>query len=226
MTYSNKNDSMKLSCMASLLLCDCPNVDGNTSRLHAYLDKLLAICKVMLYERRKLLGLLPFNLNLGPPFPFVFHFLYPPLPEWWNISGVRTKGGGVWRRGGGDGGMGVPDMPNCKPFANMQNTCSGKNTELRITRLECKFSSVQEYTGPCEEHQLNSVLNKYWALEPVFGDLLKEARNRFPAWRAGTATLFVVPATRLHRLAESMHQNRFLGSINVYKYGLRAMKKF
>ena len=26
---------------------------------------------------------------------------------------------------------------------------------------------------------------------------------------------------RLHRLAESIHQNRFLGSLNVYKYGLR-----
>ncbi len=71
--------------------------------VHAYLDKLLAICKVMLYERRKLLGLLPFNLNLGPPIPFVFHFLQPPSPpQWWNISGVRTGGGGgVWRGGGG-----------------------------------------------------------------------------------------------------------------------------
>jgi hypothetical protein len=77
----NKDDSMKLSWMASLLMCDCPNVDGNMSRLHAYLDKLVALCKVvMLYERRKLLGLLPFNLNLCPPFPFVFHFLYPPPP--------------------------------------------------------------------------------------------------------------------------------------------------
>jgi hypothetical protein len=67
------------------------------------------------------------------------------------------RGGGEGERGWGGveervWGMGVPDMPNCKPFANMQNTCSGKNTELRITRLECKFSSVQEYTGPCEIH--------------------------------------------------------------------------
>ncbi len=28
--------------------------------------------------------------------------------------------------------------------------------------------------------------------EPVFVDLFKESRNRFPAWRAGTTTLFVV----------------------------------
>jgi hypothetical protein len=49
-------------------------------------------------------------------------------------------------------------MPNCKPFANMQNTCSGKNTELRITRLECKFSSVQEYQGPLEVLYTNGPL--------------------------------------------------------------------
>ncbi len=50
----------------------------------------------------------------------------------------------------------------------------------------------------------------------------EEPRNRFPAWRAGsTALLFVRPA-RLHRLAELIPQNRFQGSINVYKYGLCA----
>jgi hypothetical protein len=48
----------------------------------------------------------------------------------------------------------------------------------------------------------------------------KETRNRFPAWRAGTTTLFFVPAVSLHRLAKSIPRNRFLGSINVYKYGL------
>ncbi len=49
--------------------------------------------------------------------------------------------------------------------------------------------------------------------------LFKEPRNRFQAWLAGTTTLFVVPARRLYRLAESIPQNRFLGSLNVYKYG-------
>jgi hypothetical protein len=29
--------------------------------------------------------------------------------------------------------------------------------------------------------------------EPVFVNLFKEPRNRFPAWQAGTTTLFVVP---------------------------------
>jgi len=48
----------------------------------------------------------------------------------------------------------------------------------------------------------------------------KEPGNRFPALRAGTITLFVVRPARLHRLAESIPRNRFLSSINVYKYGL------
>ncbi len=50
----------------------------------------------------------------------------------------------------------------------------------------------------------------------------KEPRNRFPAWRAGTTTLFVVPVRQatVHTLAESIPPNRYLGYINVYKYGL------
>ncbi len=49
----------------------------------------------------------------------------------------------------------------------------------------------------------------------------KEPRNRFPAWRAGATTLFIVyrPAG-LHWFAEPIPQHRFLGYINVYKYGL------
>ncbi len=49
----------------------------------------------------------------------------------------------------------------------------------------------------------------------------KEPRNRFLAWRAGTTTLFTYGPTRLQRLAESILWNRFLGSLIVYKYGLR-----
>jgi hypothetical protein len=49
----------------------------------------------------------------------------------------------------------------------------------------------------------------------------KEPRNRFPSWRPGTTTPFdVYRAARLHRLEESISWNRFLGSVNVYKYGL------
>jgi hypothetical protein len=48
----------------------------------------------------------------------------------------------------------------------------------------------------------------------------KEPRNRFPAWRAGTTTLFLYWPAMLHRLAESNPRNRFLVSLNFYKYGL------
>jgi hypothetical protein len=49
----------------------------------------------------------------------------------------------------------------------------------------------------------------------------KEPRNRFPAWQAGMTTLFGVhrPAT-LHRLAESIPWNRFLGTLKFFKFGL------
>ncbi len=49
----------------------------------------------------------------------------------------------------------------------------------------------------------------------------KEPRNRFSAWRAGTRQTYLMyrPA-RLHRLAQSIPWNRFLGTLNVEKYGL------
>jgi hypothetical protein len=53
----------------------------------------------------------------------------------------------------------------------------------------------------------------------------KEIRNRFPAWQAGTTTLFDVPAAKLHWLVESIPWNRILGSLNVYKYGLSILLK-
>ncbi len=69
---------------------------------------------------------------------------------------------------------------------------------------------------------LSSILQ--WALSAKCHEInwrtLQEPRNRFPACRVGTTILFVVPTTRLHRLAESIPRNRFLGSINSYKNGL------
>ncbi len=46
------------------------------------------------------------------------------------------------------------------------------------------------------------------------------AQESIPAWRAGIATVSVVPARQAHSPAESIPRNQFLGSINVYKYGL------
>ncbi len=56
--------------------------------------------------------------------------------------------------------------------------------------------------------------------------VIKEPMNRFHAWKAGTTTLFDVPARyRLHRLAESIPSHRFLGSLNVCKFGLWRKQK-
>ncbi len=48
----------------------------------------------------------------------------------------------------------------------------------------------------------------------------KETRYRFSAWRAGTKPYLSYWPARLHGLAKSIPRYRFLGSINVYKYGL------
>jgi hypothetical protein len=68
---------------------------------------------------------------------------------------------------------------------------------------------------------LYSVLSTHRLFRARICKPFKEPRNRFSAWRAGTTTLFVVPACQAtYRIAESIPWNRFLGSINVYKYGL------
>ncbi len=50
----------------------------------------------------------------------------------------------------------------------------------------------------------------------------KETRYRFSAWRAGTKPYLSYWPARLHRRAKSIPRYRFLGSINVYIYGLWA----
>jgi hypothetical protein len=56
--------------------------------------------------------------------------------------------------------------------------------------------------------------------EPVFVNLLRSRGIDSQPGGSGTKTLFVVPArARLHKLAETIPRNRFLGSLNVYKYG-------
>jgi len=62
----------------------------------------------------------------------------------------------------------------------------------------------------------------YWPPRARICKPFKEPRNQFLAWRASTATLFDVPALKdTYRLAEFIPWNRFLGSLNVYKFGLR-----
>jgi hypothetical protein len=65
--------------------------------------------------------------------------------------------------------------------------------------------------------------NPEWCTRARICKSFQKPRNRFPAWRADIAydTLFIVPARQAtYRLAESIPRNRFLGSLNIYKYGL------
>ncbi len=57
--------------------------------------------------------------------------------------------------------------------------------------------------------------------EPVFVNLLRSPGiDSQPGWPVRQPYLSYRPA-RLHRLAESIPLNRFLGSLNIYKYGVR-----
>ncbi len=56
--------------------------------------------------------------------------------------------------------------------------------------------------------------------EPVFVDLLRSPGIDFQPGGPVRQPYLSYRLARLHRLAESIPRNRFLGSINVYKYGL------
>jgi hypothetical protein len=57
--------------------------------------------------------------------------------------------------------------------------------------------------------------------EPVFVDLLRRPGIDSQPGGPVRQPYFSSLLARLHRLAKSIPRNRFLGSINVYKYGLR-----
>jgi hypothetical protein len=54
---------------------------------------------------------------------------------------------------------------------------------------------------------------------------LKEARNRFPAWQAGTTTYLTYLPARLCRLAELIPRNRFLGFLKGLQIQARCQTK-
>ncbi len=58
--------------------------------------------------------------------------------------------------------------------------------------------------------------------EPVFVDLLRRPGIDSQPGGPVRQPYFSYRPARVHRLAKSIPRNRFLGSINVYKYGLRA----
>ncbi len=108
----------------------------------------------------------------------------------------------------------------CKPFKEPRNWSSAWRNRF--------LGSLNVYKyGLCPLKQFMGTNNRVGIEgcctgppEPVF----KEPRNRFPAWRAGTTILVVVlsyRSTSLHEAGGIIPRNPFLGSVNVYKYGLR-----
>ncbi len=105
------------------------------------------------------------------------------------------------------------------PVGNGKNADAG-NSPVPVP--ECSRVHSLATFGPREEHRWffdfhprASQKNRARTCRPF-----KKPRNRFPAYRVGTTTLFVVPARKGNWLAESIPWNRFLDSINVFKYGL------
>jgi hypothetical protein len=74
---------------------------------------------------------------------------------------------------------------------------------------------------PTRGHTLwYSIFTFYFVAEPVFVSLLRNpGSDSQPGGSVQQPYLSYQPA-RLHRLVESISRNRFLGFINVYKYGL------
>jgi len=58
----------------------------------------------------------------------------------------------------------------------------------------------------------------------IKGRICKRLRSpgidSYVAWRAGTTNRIMYRPARVHRLAETIPRNQFLGSLNVYKFGL------
>jgi hypothetical protein len=93
---------------------------------------------------------------------------------------------------------------SCKMYAVLPVYCAVWNSQRLNTSCQ-KTENISKQTTGSRARICNT---------------FKEPRNRFPAWRAGTTTLFDVRPARLHRLAESIPWNQFLGSLNVYTFGL------
>jgi hypothetical protein len=99
----------------------------------------------------------------------------------------------------------------------------------RITTFRPKWEPLLDFVFSqcplmkCRHHHFPRVYVKMGEIsksEPVFVDLLR--RPGIDSQPAGPVRqpYFSYRPARLHRLAKSIPRNRFLGSINVYKYGL------
>ncbi len=108
---------------------------------------------------------------------------------------------------------------NIRPLlekAKKLTICIGNSAPLRtfflknLEKFDYRFLRKQKlFIGP------------FWVTRAGICRSFKETRYRFSAWRAGTKPYLSYWPARLHRWAKSTPRNRFLGSINVYNYGLR-----
>ncbi len=122
---------------------------------------------------------------------------------------------GVWGCGGGGGGYkGVSLLiAILHTSTNTPRQCTFKKMRISATLQERAVWVLKE-ADPTFQNVMDPDLTWARICEPF-----KEPRNRFPAWRAGTTTIFDVPAGQAKQAGiDSL--NRFLGSLNVYKFGL------
>jgi hypothetical protein len=96
------------------------------------------------------------------------------------------------------------------------------------------YNSIQKSPRCCHSHfwlwptssHLFKKMLRLWGLSMYRVRIcrpFKEPRNRFPALRGGpydNPILRTCPPCRLHRLANTIPWNRFLGSLSIYKFGL------
>ncbi len=113
----------------------------------------------------------------------------------------------------------------CSPWLGGVS-CTGGSPETSWSWPAGCSGDTRSWTGPgsagsrCDSLQKEvfqgPILSIPLQTEPVFVNLFKEPRNPFPAWRPVRQLYLMYQPARLHRLAESIPWNRFLGSLNVF----------
>jgi hypothetical protein len=117
----------------------------------------------------------------------------------------------------------------CSPFrvltppmvASIGSSCAVKYRSKTEQKIRCRAKKNNRRI--CKHSRSPGIDSKEsippacaaWRAEPVFADLLSRPGIDFQPRQP----YFSYRPVRLHRLAKSIPRNRFLGSINVYKYG-------
>ncbi len=117
-------------------------------------------------------------------------------------------------------------VPSSQQCWNFRTICGGQ--EPSKNRAVVPARQPMQPGGPVRQPYSYSVQAPIdcSSTEPVFVNLVRSAGIDSQPVRNGTTTLFVIPARQANSLEESIPRNRFLGSLNVYKYGLRPNSLF